>query len=66
MTTRYERRIQHLEGRRMPTGANAVVLGLPGPQPTAEEIDRASLVLQIAFVSAKDGRLVEGGSYAQH
>jgi hypothetical protein len=66
MTTRYERRIRHLEGRHMPTGANAVVLGLSGTQPTAEEIDRASLVLRIAFVSAKDGRLVEGGSYAQH
>ena len=66
MTTRYERRIRHLEARNMMTGANAVVLGLPGPQPTADEISRASLVLQIAFVSTKDGRLVEGGSHAQH
>lgn len=66
MTTRYERRIRHLEGRHMPTGANAVVLGLPGPQPTAEEIERAALVLRIVFVSTKDGRPAEGESYAQH
>lgn len=66
MTTRYERRIRHLEGRHMPTGANAVVLGLSGQQPTSEEIGRASLVLRIAFVSAQDGRLVEGENHARH
>jgi len=50
----------------MPTGANAVVLGLSGTQPTSKEIGRASLVLRIAFVSAKDGCLVEGENHAQH
>jgi hypothetical protein len=67
MTSRYDRRIRQLEGRHMPTGVSAVVLGIPGrPEPSPEEISRASLVLRVTFVSAKDGRLIEGGNHAQH
>ena len=67
MTSRYDRRIRQLEGRHMPTGANAVVLGVPGwPEPSPEEINRASLVLRVTFVSAKGGHLVEGENHAQH
>jgi hypothetical protein len=66
MTSKYERRIRHLEGRNTLTGANAVVIGRGAPEPTPEDLSQAALVLRVAFVSAKDGRLTDGENHAQH
>ena len=66
MTTRYERRIRHLEARNMLAGGNAVVIGLPGPQPTDEEISEAAFVVRVVFVPTNGGRIAEGENHARH
>jgi len=67
MTNTYERRIRKLEANHRPEGANLLVLGIPGwPEPSPEEISRATQVLRVRFISAKHGQQTEGASYAQH
>ena len=65
MTSTVERRIRRLEARQKPASASVLVLGLPGqPEPSPEEISRASHVLRVSFIAAKNGRPVEGGADA--
>lgn len=67
MTSALERRIRKLEAQQKPTDSGVLVLGIPGqPEPSADEISRASLVLRLNFVAAKNGRPVEGENYASH
>lgn len=67
MTSTYERRIRKLEAHHKPVGTRVMVLGIPGqPQPSPDEISRASLVLRVAFVAAKNGRPAKGGRDASH
>ena len=67
MTSAFERRIRKLETQQKPTDPGVVVLGVPGqPVPSPDEINRASLVLRVSFVAAKNGRPVEGDNHARH
>ena len=67
MTSTVERRIRKLEAHHKPEGSSMVVLGIPGwPEPSPDEISRASHVLRVIFVPAKKGQPAEGGSDANH
>lgn len=60
MTSAYERRIRKLEAHHRPEDGNLVVLGIPGwPEPSPEEIGRATHVLRVRFVPATDERHIE-------
>ncbi|GJE42422.1 hypothetical protein [Methylobacterium soli] len=65
MTSTYERRIRRLEAHHKPVSGGVVVLGVPGqPEPSPDEISRASHVLRVSFIAAKNGRPAEGENHA--
>ena len=67
MTNAYDRRLRKLEATHRPEGASLLVLGIPGwPEPSPEEIGRATQVLRVRFISAKHGQQTEGAGHAQH
>jgi hypothetical protein len=61
MTSALERQIRKLEAQHTQPGFSVLILGIPRQaEPSTDEISRASLILRINFVAAKNGRPVDG------
>ena len=67
MTSPIKRRVRKLKVNRPAARRRVFIFGYPGqPDPDHAEIGPNDYVLKLRFVTAKNGRSVEGGSDASH